>query len=36
MLEPFCDGRRISDMILRSFAAEIGIAPGTEADPQVY
>ncbi len=27
-LKPFCDGRRISDMILRSFAAEIGIAPG--------
>ncbi len=27
-LKPFCDRRRISDMILRSFAAEIGIAPG--------
>ncbi len=27
-LKPFCDNRRISDMIVRSFAAEIGIAPG--------
>ncbi len=27
-LKPFCDSRRISDMIVRSFAAEIGIAPG--------
>ncbi len=27
-LKPFCDNRRISEMIVRSFAAEIGIAPG--------